>query len=395
MTYFRRDLEKKLRIFDKFPVIAILGPRQSGKTTLARHVFKNHIFLNVEDLELRGLAQQDPKGFLRMYENEHGIIIDEFQNCPDLLSYIQVIVDAHDRPGYFILTGSQNFLMNQAISQSLAGRVGILNLLPLSINELEKNNLLEIHKAEEHIFKGGYPRLFKNFEPQEVYPSYIQTYIERDVRQIINAKNIATFQKFIKLCAARVGQLLNYTDLAVQCNISVPTVHNWLGILQTSYIVFLLQPYFNNFNKRVTKTPKLYFYDTGLVCSLLGIDSPQNLLLNSMYGSIFENFIITDLYKQYFNQGLPASLYFWRDKNGTLEIDCIIEQNMQLFPIEIKSGETFNNHYFDTIAKWSSIAEKSPEKAYVVYGGEQFFSGYKGNLVPWSQAGNLISRIKN
>ncbi len=394
MVYYTRELEKIVNTFQKFPVIALLGPRQSGKSTLAKHFFKKHTFLNLEDLELRTLALQDPKGFLRAYENPHGIILDEFQNCPDLLSYIQVIADAHDRPSYFILTGSQNFLMNQAISQSLAGRVGILTLLPFSTHELEKNNLLNSAKPEETIFKGCYPRVYNNFTPQEIYPSYIQTYIERDVRQLINVTNIATFQKFIKLCAARIGQLLNYSDLAVNCTISVPTVHQWLSLLEASYIIFLLRPHYNNFNKRVTKTPKIYFYDTGVVCSLLGIDSPQSLRLNSYYGSIFENFIIADLYKQYFNQGLPAPLYFWRDQNGSLEIDSLIEYNTQCYALEIKSGETFDKHFFDNLTKWGSIAQNPLSHNFVIYGGAQSLNTQIGSLRSWVTAGNLIADIK-
>lgn len=394
MTYYRRDLESKLKRFAQFPVVAILGPRQSGKSTLAKEVFKNHVFLDLDDLELRALALNDPKAFLRTYENEHGIILDEFQRCPDLLSYIKVISDAHDRPGYFVLTGSQNFLMNASISESLAGRVGILTLLPFSLHELNEHQLLEQRKPEHTIFFGGYPRLYeRKLEPSELYPSYLQTYVERDVRELINVTNLNTFQKFLKLCAGRIGQQINFSELAAQCGISVPTVHNWLSILEASYIIFQLRPYWANFNKIMTKSPKLYFYDTGLACLLLGISSEKNLLLNFYYGALFENLIIADLHKQYFNQGLPAPLYYWRDKNGTIEVDCLIERNGKMVPIEIKGGETYTVHYFDTIKKWQALASNEVELSYVVYGGTQSISGPHENLMPWYQAGILIERV--
>lgn len=395
MAYYRRDLEAKVERLAKLPVVALLGPRQSGKSTIAKHVFKNHIFLDLDDLELRDMALNDPKGFLRMYENDHGIILDEFQRCPELLSYIKVVSDAHDRPGYFVLTGSHNFLMNKAISESLAGRVGILTLLPLSLHELDENELLLREKPEHTIFFGGYPRLYeRELEPSEIYPSYIQTYLERDVRELINVVNLSTFQKFLKLCAGRIGQQVNFSDLATQCGISVPTVQSWLSILEASYIVFQLRPHWENFNKTMTKSPKLYFYDTGLACLLLGISSEKNLLLNSYYGALFENLIIADLYKQYFNQGFPASLYFWRDKNGTIEVDCLVEQDGKKVPIEIKAGETYTIHYFDAIKKWQALAAHQSEQSYVVYAGTQSMIGPHENLLNWHQAGTLIDRIR-
>ena len=395
MGFYKRDLEETLLRFAKFPVVAVLGPRQSGKTTLVKHVFSKHVFIDLDDLELRALALDDPKGFFRKFENKHGIILDEFQNCPDLLSYIKVISDAQDRPGYFVLTGSQNFLVNEAISQSLAGRVGILTLLPLSLNELKNNNLLTQSKPEETIFKGCYPRIYKNFDPDEVYPSYINTYVERDVRLLTNIENINIFQKFIKLCAARVGQLVNYSDLAVNCGISEPTVKKWLSILEASYIIFLLKPHWTNFNKRITKTPKLFFYDTGLACSLLGISSSKDLLLNPFYGNLFECLIISDLYKQYFNQGKNAPLYFWRDQNGLIEVDCIIDLGTDLIPIEIKSGETYSQKYLDSINKWNEIAKRETGDSYLVYGGKQEFQGTHYTLLPWEQSGDLVKKTQN
>jgi len=399
MKFLDRDLEKTLLRYAKFPVIALLGPRQSGKTTLVRHAFPQHAYVNLDDLELRNQAQSDPKGFLRTHENEHGLIIDEFQNVPDLLLHIKVIVDLQDRPGYFVLTGSQNFLMNEAITQSLAGRVGILTLLPFSMHELRHNKLLSLTGPEEAMFRGGYPRLYRgDFIPSEVYPAYIRTYIERDVRQLAHVLDLGKFQLFLKLCAARIGQLANFSDLATSCGISVPTVHRWLSVLESSYILFLLRPYHNNLSKRVIQTPKIYFYDTGLACSLLEIQSPQSLRLNSMYGSLFEGFIISDMYKQFYNKGLTAPLYFWRDKNGLIEVDCLIERDARLVPIEIKAGETFTPHYFDALLKWIAIAKETPKVTpgipHVVYAGTLSFQGKEGTLVPWYEAGELLATIE-
>ncbi len=310
---FLRDLEAILEEFKRFPVIAIIGPRQSGKTTLATKKFSNYVYTSLEHLKTRELAEDDPEKFLRLHENEHGIIIDEFQRVPDILSHIQLEVDTKKRPGYFVLTGSQNFLMNQAISQSLAGRVGILTLFPLSLNEMHENNLIP-QTVDEVMFNGFYPRLYaEKFPPHQLYPSYIQTYIERDVRQLSNIGDLSTFKKFVKLCAGRIGQLLNFNELANSCGMSVPTIQRWFSILEASYIVFRLHPYANNFNRRIIRHPKLYFYDTGVACSLLDIESPERLAIDRLRGSLFENFIIADLCKHFFNIGMQPRVYFWRD----------------------------------------------------------------------------------
>ncbi|MCL4380299.1 ATP-binding protein, partial [Candidatus Dependentiae bacterium] len=272
-----------------FPIIALLGPRQSGKTTLAQEVFKDYHYINLENLGLQEAAFADPQGFLEKLLEHQGVIIDEFQQVPRLLSYLQIIVDREKKPGFFILTGSHNFLMNQSISQSLAGRVGILTLLPLSNKEIVDAQL-QAKFSEEAVVKGCYPRLFggKTLGPQYVYPSYIQTYLERDVRSIVNVTDLSLFKKFLGLCAGRVGQLVNVSALASDCGISMQTVKSWLSILEASYIIFLLQPYHKNFNKRLVKSSKLYFYDTGIACSLLGIDSAQQLELHYMRGQLFE-----------------------------------------------------------------------------------------------------------
>lgn len=393
--YFKRNLSQVLKRFAKFPVIAVIGPRQSGKTTLVKKVFKKHLFLNLEDPEMREFAEKDPRRFLSEHENKYGIILDEFQHVPNLLSYIQVKVDEQKRPGYFILSGSQNFLMNQEISQSLAGRVGLLTLLPLSIKEMIDSKLVS-NNIDKAILNGGYPRLYaEKFLPSELYPSYIQTYLERDVRQLVNVVNLKKFQKFMKLCAGRVGQLLNVDDLAMNCGIARSTAEEWLSILEASYILFLLKPYFKNYNKRITKASKLYFYDTGVVCSLLGIKSQKDLALSHFRGHLFENLIISDFCKQYYNKGIEPPLYFWRDRNGRVEIDCLIDLGSGQIPIEIKSGETIVSSFFDSLSKWSSLSGIEAKDGYVVYGGKLVQNRNIGKVTGWKNASGLISKIEN
>ncbi len=392
--FLKRDLANSLQEYVKFPVVAFLGPRQSGKTTLAINTFPKHAYLCLEDPRLRSLAINDPERFLSMHENEHGIILDEFQYVPDLLSYVQLEVDRKKRPGYFVLSGSQNFLMNKRITQSLAGRVGILTLLPFSIHELRSNNLQK-NNIDDVIFSGCYPRIFdENIAPAAFYPSYIHTYLERDVRDLVKVGDLIVFQKFMELCAGRTGQQLNIADIATNCGISRESVEAWLSVLEASYIVFRLPPYFNNFNKRVTKTPKLYFYDTGLACSLLGITDTKSLSLSPFRGHLFENFIIADLYKQYLNIGRTPPLYFWRDQNGRVEVDCLINTGVTLVPVEIKSSSTISSDYFDQLIAWQEITEKTGEQSYVVYGGNNQAQVHSaGTIMGWQDAGSLIENI--
>lgn len=393
---FKRNLTKKLKTYAKFPIVILVGPRQSGKTTLVKNTFKKHLYVTLEDPEILVLITKDPKGFLRENENKKGIIFDEFQHFPELLSYIQVESDEKDRPGYFVLTGSQNFLMNQAITQSLAGRAGILTLLPLSINELETNKLLaKKNTVETLLLYGGYPRLFtKDFTPSEIFPSYIRQYVERDVRLLVNIANLRTFQKFMKLCAGRIGQQLNIEDLATNCGISRVTAESWLSILEASYIIFLLKPHYHNFNKRITKTPKLYFYDTGLACSLLGIRSIKSLHVSPFRGALFECLIISDFHKQYNALGLDAPIYYWRDKNGRIEVDCIIEKDSTLIPVEIKSGETIVPDYFEALNHWAHIADIDPSTGYIIYAGDLSKKYGTGHVIDYKRAGVLIAHIE-
>ncbi len=391
---FEREISSTLKRFSKFPVVAILGPRYSGKTTLAKTVFKNHKFLSLENPHIRELAIRDPLNFLLENENEFGIILDEFQYAPQILSYIQVESDEKKRPGYFVLTGSQNFLMNEAVTQSLAGRVGIITLLPLSIKELKDNNLLP-ENASEVIVNGGYPRLYaENFSAIELYPPYIHSYLERDVRQLIKVENLRTYQKFMQLCAGRVGQLLNIADIATNCGVHRNTIESWISILEASYVVFTLKPYWENFNKRATKMPKLYFYDTGLACSLLDINTPEQLALSPFRGPLFESFIVSDLHKQYFNMGRRPPLYFWRDKNGYIEVDCLANIGNNLIPIEIKSGQTANTDFFHGLEKWHELAKTDPSTGYVIYGGQYTQKTSAGKLLSWKSSGNLMMELE-
>ena len=385
-------MSESIQKFKKFPVIAILGPRQSGKTTFTKKYFTQHIFVSFEQESVREEAQSDPAKFFKKYENPHGIIIDEFQYVPEMLSYIKYICDEQARPGYFVLTGSSNFLMSEQITQSLAGRVGILTMLPLSIGELQQAQLLS--SLDDIILQGGYPRLYhEDFAPDDFYPSYIHSYIERDVRQLTNVVDLQQFKRFMKLCAARVGQLLNVTDLAMNCGIALKTAERWLSILQASYVIFLLQPYHVNFNKRVTKQAKLYFYDTGVASSLLELKDTHSLSHSYMYGHLFENFIIADLIKQYHYRGTQPPLYFWRDKNGRIEVDCLINQGYRLIPIEIKSSVTIRNEYFNGLVQFQEISENTAPKNYVVYAGDTTEERNPGLMISWKSFGNFVGEI--
>lgn len=376
----------------QFRVVTILGPRQSGKTTLAQETFKNHTYVSLEDLDIRAHALEDPREFLEFHKNPHGIILDEIQNVPTILPYIQTMVDREKINGYFILTGSQNFLINEAITQTLAGRMAVLTLLPLSISELKDNKLLP-KTAEGYIYKGSYPQLYaQKTNIQLWYSSYTLSYIERDVRQVTTINELTTFKLFLQLCAGRIGQSLNISSLANDCGITQRTADKWLSLLQASYIIILLQPYYKNFSKRLVKTPKLYFYDTGLACSLLGIESEDQVKTHYLRGGLMENLIITDLYKQYAHKGRSPHLYFWRDNHGH-EIDCLIEKGTYLFPIEIKAGKTISSNYFSGLNYWNELTHNDPTQSLVVYSGSEDQKRSNGNVFSWQSASQIIEKI--
>lgn len=366
----------------KMPVIAILGPRQSGKTTLAKETFKKHAYVSLETAKNRAFAHEDPETFLQTHASVHGIILDEIQEVPELLAYIKGHVDEHDKPGYFVITGSQNFLINEAITQTLAGRVALFTLLPLSTTELKKARMLP-KTIDQMLFAGQYPRIYaQKQDPVQWYSDYVRTYIERDVRSIKNVTNLALFQKFIGLCAGRIGQLLNVTSLANDCGITLVTARSWLSLLEASYIIFLLQPYHHNIGKRLIKTPKLFFYDTGVACSVLGIESAKQLMQHYIRGNLFESFIIAEIQKQRFNQERLPRTYFWRDKTGN-EVDCLITSGSTIMPIEIKAGQTISSNYFSGLKYWYELNKLETYTGKVIYTGTENQKRTYAHVLSW------------
>lgn len=375
----------------QFPVIAIVGPRQSGKTTLAQATFEKHAYINLENPNLRKLALEDPLAFIDGHATKSGIIIDEIQEVPELLSYLQPLVDEKPRPGFFILTGSQNFLVNQAITQTLAGRVAIFTLLPLSIDELAHADLLPSH-VEQVLFKGLYPRMWtQRISAVDWYPHYLRTYIERDVRQLKNITDLATFVRFVGLCAGRIGQLISFNELASDCGISVPTAKAWLSVLEACYIIFLLQPHHKNFSKRLIKSPKLYFYDTGLACNVLGIESTEQLATHYLRGGLMESLVITELNKTRYNQGFLPRTYFWRDRYGH-EVDCLVEQANKLIPIEIKASTSLSADFFQGIDYWRGLAGTQAGNSFAVYAGDKNYKSKAGSIVSWKKIDAILQK---
>ncbi len=368
------------------PVITLTGPRQSGKTTLVRAIFAEHTYTNLEYPDTREYATTDPRGFLR---SAPCMIIDEVQHVPHLTSYMQGMVDEDQRPAQFVLTGSQNFSLAQSVSQSLAGRSAIFHLLPLSIGELRDSG----YAADDYLpwlYRGFYPRLYdQHLAPAAWLPDYIQNYLERDVRQITQVQDLTTFQIFLKLCAGRTGQLLNMTSLANEVGVDVKTIKSWVSVLEASYVVFLLRPHYKNYNKRVVKTPKLYFYDTGLACSLLGIHNEEQLSSHYLKVELFESFIIAELQKQQFNRGQRPTDYFWRDNTGH-EVDFLSERSGSITIAEIKSGKTIRPDFFQGLDFYKRIAT-SEVSSYLIYGGDvsQARSGY--TVLRWQDSTDLFS----
>lgn len=390
----KRDIAQHLiNLSNQFSAIAIMGPRQSGKTTLAKDTFPDYAYVSLEDLDTRLIAHEDPRGFLQAYANHKGLIIDEAQEVPALFSYMQGIIDKEYRPGFFILIGSQNFLMHEKITQTLAGRIALLTLLPLSIEELHKANLLP-DEYEATMIKGCYPQLYeRTIDIRTWCSNYIATYVERDVRQLLNITDILTFGRFLKLCAARVGNLINYAELARDCDISAHTAKEWIAVLETSYIIKLVAPYYRNFSKRVTQHPKLYFYDTSLACHLLNIRNQEELFNHPLRGALFESFMISEFFKYNYNHNESPHIYFWRDTQGH-EIDCIIEKNFTtLIPIEIKASKTMNNSFFHGLLDWEKITKQENIEPYVVYGGKDSIKREKGHVFSWNNIERMLKLI--
>lgn len=383
-----RTISSKLKgLVTKYPVVAVTGPRQSGKTTLVKHVFPDRAYVSLEDPDIREFALTDPRGFLSTYPD--GVILDEIQRVPELFSYIQTRVDELGKEGVFVLTGSHNLAVMEGITQSLAGRVALLNLLPLSFAELSQAKQAP-KTLNDLLFTGLYPRIYdKGLSPSEWYAKYVNTYLERDVRMVIKVTDLARFQRFVKMCAARSGQILNLSALGNDCGITHNTAKAWLSVLQAGFIVFLLHPHHKNFNKRLIKSPKLFFYDPGLLCYLLGIDTPNSLAIHAFRGHIFETWVMGELLKARFNQGLRENLYFWRDHVGH-EVDCIIEQGENLIPLETKSGETVTRDFFKGLNYWYKVSGLSPGGGYIIYGGDRDQKRKECSVMGWK---SFASRV--
>jgi predicted AAA+ superfamily ATPase len=381
-------------------VLSIVGPRQGGKTTLARAVFPDYRYVSLENLDTRRLAEDDPRGFLHDFQAP--VIIDEIQRAPDLFSYLQEIVDLNPSPAQYVLTGSQQFLLMESVSQSLAGRVITFKLYPFTYNELysrqedtDLEGIFSIKKdgtspphgnIEDIIFTGMYPRIHdKKLSPRKWLENYVLTYLERDIRQLVNVNNLRTFENFLKVIASQSGQLINYSSISNTVGISLPTVKSWLSLLETSGIIFILSPHHRSFSKRVVKTPKIFFSDTGLLCFLLSIRSSNDLKFHPLSGNIFETFVISEFYKRICHISEIPPLYFWRDKTGN-EIDLLVDFGNKLYPIEIKSSRTYSTSFKENIARWFGLKGNTQSKGLILFNGERVL-GSQSNIpaVPWWQ----------
>ncbi len=381
-----RTAEKELKALSgQFKAVALIGPRQSGKTTLAKHVFRDKAYVSLENPDERQFALVDPRGFLSRFPD--GAVLDEVQRTPEIFSYLQQILDEDKTPGKFILTGSNNFLLQESISQSLAGRIAYLILLPFSLSELQLDNLTD---EKQYIFKGSYPPVYDQpVDPSKWYANYIQTYIERDVRQIKNINDLSTFDRVLRLLAGRTGQLLNLNNLSIEAGVDGKTIASWLGILESSFIIHRLLPFYKNFNKRIVKTAKLYFYDTGIACSLLGIKSVEQLLYHPLAGNLFENMIISELLKIKYNNAKSDNLFFWRNNTGN-EVDIIIDSPNGLYPVEIKSGRTITTDFFKGLLYWQKISKQ--QSGSIIYTGDIYQKRSNGiKIIPWNKLNLLIN----
>ena len=368
MDFLVRDMQKEmLDMANAYPIVTVLGPRQSGKTTLVRRLFSHKPYVSLENPDDRDFAEQDPRGFLESYPE--GAILDEIQRLPLLLSYLQGIVDDKPTKGRFILTGSHQHELHESVSQSLAGRTAILTLLPLCLSELPVE--FQSQDLDYYVYHGMYPRIHSDqLAPTKFYRNYLQTYIERDVRKMINIKDLSLFQRFIKLCASRVGQLFNASNISNEVGVSSNTVQHWLSILEASFVVYRLQPYFENFGKRMIKSPKLYFTDVGLATYCLDIHKQEQLARDPLRGSLVENFVISEFIKHRTNRGLESNSYFYRDSNDH-EVDLLIKSGNELIPIEIKSSKTFHPEFLKGLHYFKDIAKDRFNRGFLIYAGER------------------------
>ncbi|HNY02187.1 MAG TPA: ATP-binding protein [Bacteroidales bacterium] len=370
----------------KSRIISVTGPRQSGKTTLVRAVFGDYTYVNFEDLGHRAFATEDPASFLKTHGKR--MILDEIQHVPGLFSYLQLSTD-NDAEMRIVITGSQNLLLHQKISQSMSGRVALFTLLPFSLSELD-NTPYSRQDYEDYIFTGFYPRIYdENPDPGKWLNDYIQTYVERDVRQLTQVDDLHRFQQFLKLCAGHIGQTVNFSSFGNALGISYHTAQRWLSVLEAGYIVFRLHPFHQNFNKRLVKTPKLYFYDTGIASLLLGIKSTDQVPVHFARGMLFENLVIADMIKSGIHAGIRSDFYFWRDNSGN-EVDLIIDEGMRRKAVEIKSSRVINSDFFNGLSYWSRTSGASPGDLFLVYGGEENQVRVKASVSGWKNASRMI-----
>lgn len=386
MFVTRRLTHKIKELGAKYPILAVTGPRQSGKTTLLKKAFPDYRYVTLEDPEIRQFAESDPRAFLDQFDQY--VIFDEVQRVPLLFSYMQGRVDESGIMGQYILSGSQNFLLLKSITQSLAGRVALFKLLPFDFTELQSHQLLSEHFADAAI-KGTYPAIYsREIAPTVFYNNYIQTYIEKDVTELINIKDIKRFRMFIRLCANRAGQLLNISALANEADIAFNTAKEWLSILESSYIIFFLQPYYENRNKRLVKTPKVYFYDTGLLCFLLKIKNREELLLDRAKGNVFENMVVAEQLKRDYHLAVPRDLYFWQDSNKN-EVDLLWEEAGVYQAVEIKATQTVTNDLFHQLDKFEEYFAPDPVHKVLFYAGNEYQKRTHYEVVSWNQAANF------
>jgi predicted AAA+ superfamily ATPase len=388
MNAFKRTIEQAIKQYaKKYPVLAVTGPRQSGKTTMLKTMFSDYTYVSLENPDMREFATKDPNGFFAYYAGN--LILDEVQQTPALFSYIQTLVDASGKMGQFILSGSQNFQLMNNITQSLAGRVALFKLLPFDLTELKHAKLLPKSYAEIMV-NGCYPAIFdREINSKVFYTNYLQTYVEKDLKQLMDVRDLRQFRNFISLCAARAGQLLNLNSLANECGISQPTAKAWLSVLESSYIVFLLQPYHVNFNKRIVKTPKLYFYDTGLLCYLLKISKADTIYLHPQKGSLFENFMVAEVFKQNDHKYLHADFCFWRDASGH-EVDLIIAHNDKIDIAEIKASETIKSDDFKGLNYFANLEGSHVKSKHLLYTGTHNQKRSEGNITAWNNVEDIL-----
>lgn len=378
-----RDIASKIKqLSEKFPIVTVTGPRQSGKSTLLKNIFPEYKYVSLENPDMRLFATDDPNGFIKTFDSH--VIIDEAERVPSLFSYLQTHIDNVNEAGMYMLAGSRNFHLMAAIDQSLAGRAAITKLLPFSRHELHQAGQLPA-TINGQIFTGFYPRIYdKSIAPTDYYPSYVATYVERDVRAMLNIGDLGRFTRFIRLCAGRIGQLLNKANLATEAGVSIPTVESWLSVLEASYILYRLEPNFNNYNKRIVKTPKLFFYDTGLACNLLGISSEDQLETHFLRGGLFENMVVNQFIKNGLNKGMNPDLTFWRDNTG-LEVDLVETKGLEQYGYEIKSGSTYNPTFFDGLKKWGLLSGTPESRRRVIYCGDNTLQTSGGKVIAFGK----------